>query len=58
MVVLFMAHAAVGADQLDAIVLDPVDGADVDAVGADHFHMFANVFEAAHRYRLLLLLCR
>src|SRR5205085_7466844 len=26
------------------------DGADVDAVGADHFHMFANVFEAAHRW--------
>src|SRR6185369_13311848 len=47
-VVFFVSDAAVGADQLDAVVLDLVDGADVDAVGADHFHMLANVLEAAH----------
>jgi hypothetical protein len=48
MVMLFVADAAVGADQLDPIVFDPVDGADWRAVGSDHLHMFANVFEAAH----------
>ena len=47
---LLVADAAVGADQLDAIVLDPVDGADVDAVGADHFHMLANILQTAHRF--------
>src|SRR5437763_5396516 len=47
MVMPFMSDAAVGADQLDAVVFDLVDGADVNAVGADHFHMLANVLEAA-----------
>ena len=52
---LFMANAAVGADQLDAVALDAVDGAEMHAVGADHFHMLANVFEAAHAH--LLAVC-
>src|SRR5256885_8151445 len=54
MVMLLMADAADGADQLDAVVLDPVDGADMGSVGADHFHMFANVFEATHGFCLLV----
>src|SRR5947208_1533118 len=48
-VVLLMRDAAVGADQLDPAVLDPVDRPDVHAVGADHFHMLTNVLEAAHK---------
>src|SRR3954454_16164087 len=48
MVMLFMADAAVGADQLDAIAFNPVDGAEMHAVRTDHFHMFPNVFEPAH----------
>jgi len=48
MMVLLVAFAAVGPDELDAIVFDSVDRADVSAIGADYFHMFANVFEAAH----------
>src|SRR6476619_5859598 len=47
-VMLLMADAAVGADELDAIVLDTVDGAEMHAIGADHFHMLTNVLEAAH----------
>src|SRR5690348_14636300 len=42
MVMLLMADTAVGPDELDAIVFDPVDGADMRAVRADHFHMLAN----------------
>jgi hypothetical protein len=48
-----MADAAVGADELDSVVFDFVDGADVDAICANHFHMFANVFKAAHGFSLL-----
>jgi hypothetical protein len=47
-VMLFVTDAAVEPDQLDPIAFDPIDSADVRAVGADHFHMLANVFEAAH----------
>src|SRR5689334_13556058 len=49
MVMLLMTHAAVGADQLDTVILDAVDGTHVDPVGADDFHMLANILEAAHR---------
>ena len=55
MMVLLVTDAAVGADQLDAVVLDAVDGAEMHAVGADDFHMLANVFKAAHGVQLLLL---
>src|SRR5690348_3908959 len=55
---LLMPHAAVGTDQLDPVVLDPIDGADVDAVRADHFHMLANLFEAAHGIYPPLAFCR
>src|SRR5690242_16745073 len=53
MMMLFVTDAAVGADQLDAVFLDAVDGSQVDTVRADHFHMLANILEAAHD-RLLL----
>ena len=43
-----MTYAAVGADQLDAILFDAVDGAHVHAVCADDFHVLANILEAAH----------
>ena len=36
------ALAAVALGQLDSLSLNFVDSADMDAVGADHFHMFAN----------------
>ena len=52
MVMLLVRDAAVRTDQLDPVLLDPINGADVDAVGADHFHMLADVLEAAHN-RLL-----
>jgi hypothetical protein len=45
---LLVGDAAVRADQLDAVAFDPINGAEVRAICADHFHMFANVFEAAH----------
>src|SRR6185437_9422170 len=48
MVMFLVPDAAVGADQLDPVLLDAVDGADVNAVGADHFHMLADILEAAH----------
>src|SRR5690242_18454362 len=48
MMMLLMTHAAVGADQLDAVLFDAVDRADMHAVGADHFHMLADILEAAH----------
>jgi hypothetical protein len=50
MMMLFMSHATVGADELDAIVLNPVDSPEMNAVRTDHFHMFANIFEAAHGF--------
>jgi hypothetical protein len=39
--------------KLDPITVDPVDRADMDTVSTDDFHMFPNVFKAAHR----ILLC-
>jgi len=44
------ALAAVALGQLDAVAFDPVDCAKMDAVGADHFHMLANILEAAHSH--------
>lgn len=41
-------HAAVGLGQLDPVALDLVDGAEMNAVGADHFHMFANLAGLGH----------
>jgi hypothetical protein len=35
--------AAVGTDQLDAIALNLVDCAQVDAVGADDFHVLFDI---------------
>ena len=40
--------AAVLLGQLDPVALDLVDRADMDAVGADHFHMFANIAGIGH----------
>src|SRR5262249_6486803 len=37
--------ATVSLGQFDAILFDPVDGADMDAVRANHFHM---LFDTAH----------
>ncbi|MDB5696685.1 MAG: hypothetical protein JWN21_2228 [Sphingomonas bacterium] len=34
--------------QLDAVPLDAVDGADMDAVGADHFHMLGDGADVGH----------
>lgn len=42
------AHPAVGLGELDAAPFDLVDRADMDAVGADHFHMLANPAEVGH----------
>ena len=42
------ALAAVGLGQLDPLALDLVDGADMDAVGADDFHMLANFAGVGH----------
>jgi hypothetical protein len=50
---LFMANSAVGADQLDSVPFDAINGAKVDAVGADHFHMLTYVLEAAHNLLLV-----
>ena len=55
MVMIGVRETAVGPDQLDPVFLDTIDSADVDAVRADHFHMLANVFEAAHLYLLQAL---
>jgi uncharacterized protein involved in copper resistance len=48
-VALVSAEAAVRLGQLDPVAFDMVDGADRDAVGADHLHMLANIVKAAHR---------
>ncbi len=53
-----MANAAVGADQLDSVTLDAVDGAEMHAVGADHFHMLADIFEAAHAHCLHVMFAK
>ena len=45
MVPLVRAHPAVRLGQFDAVILDLVDGTDMDAVGADNLHMFADVFD-------------
>jgi hypothetical protein len=55
MVMLFVADAAVAPDQLDPVAFDAVHRANVRAVGADNFHMLANVFEAAHGFKPPLL---
>jgi hypothetical protein len=39
MMALVAAHPAVGFDELDPAVLDPIHRSDVNAVGADDFHM-------------------
>ena len=41
-------RAAVGLGELDTIAFDLIDGAEMDAVGADHFHMFFDVREVGH----------
>ncbi len=48
MVTLVMALAAVLLGELDAIALDMVDGTDMDAIGADDFHMFFDFAERDH----------
>src|SRR5438270_5358955 len=53
MVVVFVTNAAVGADQLDPVLLDAVDRSQVHAVGAEHFHMLANIVKTAHGKCLL-----
>jgi len=46
--VLLMAHAAIVADELDAVALDVVDRADRSAVGADDLHVLADLFNCRH----------
>src|SRR6266404_1620329 len=48
MMMLLVPDAAVRADQLDTVFLDPVDCSEVDTVRTNHFHMLANILEAAH----------
>ncbi len=38
--------------QLDAVALNAVDGTDMNAVSADHFHMFANLGQVSHKLLL------
>jgi hypothetical protein len=40
--------ATVSLGQFDAVLLDPVDGADMDAVRANHFHMLLNAAHNGH----------
>ena len=40
--------SAIGLGQFDAIALDLVDRTDMNAVGADYFHMFADCRKIAH----------
>jgi hypothetical protein len=44
-----MAAEILGLGQLDSIAVDPVDRADVDPIGSDHFHMFLDILKSAHR---------
>ena len=41
-------RAAVGLGELDTIAFDLIDGAEMDAVGADHFHMLFDGREVGH----------
>jgi hypothetical protein len=52
MVAFVAALAAVLPGQLDPVALHLVDRADMNAIGADHFHMLANVLETAHLFLL------
>ena len=45
---LVAALAAVGLDEFDTVALDGVDGPDMDAVGADHFHMLLDAADVSH----------
>jgi hypothetical protein len=52
MMLVLVGDSAVRANQLDPIAFDPIDGPEMDPVRTDDFHMFANVFEAAHNLLL------
>lgn len=43
MMALVLALAAVGFGQLDFLAFDPIDGTDMDTIGADDFHMLFDV---------------
>jgi len=43
MMTLVMTFATIGFGKLNAIAFDLIDGADVNAVGSDYFHMFFDV---------------
>jgi hypothetical protein len=34
--------------QFDAVLFDPIDGADMDAIRANHFHMLLNAAHNGH----------
>ena len=40
--------ATVSLGQFDAVLFDPVDGADMDAVRANYFHMLLNAAHNGH----------
>jgi hypothetical protein len=48
MMALVLALAAVRPNEFDAISNDTIDLADVNAVGANHFHMFFYSFKSGH----------
>jgi hypothetical protein len=47
-------RSTVGPGHLDSIAFDLVDGADVDAVGTDDFHLFPDLAEVGHVHHSLL----
>jgi hypothetical protein len=40
--------AAVSLSQFDAVLFDPIDGADMDAIRANYFHMLFNSAHSGH----------
>src|SRR6476646_7767325 len=40
--------AAVSLSQFDAVLFDPIDGADMNAVRANYFHMLFNTAQSGH----------
>jgi hypothetical protein len=40
--------ATVSLGQFDAVLFDPIDGADMDAIRANYFHMLFNTAHSGH----------
>lgn len=55
MVMLLVSDAAVRTNKLNSIVFNSIDGADMNSIGSNHFHVLANIIKSAHRISLLLL---